>query len=302
MKIFRRSQYDLLPVESIPGFKRERELQRLVEDNVDVIFGLELVKSEFSLEECRMDTLCFDRNTNSFVILEYKRSESGSVVDQGVHYLEVLRKRHADAILEYNEKNTPSTLKRDDVNWKQSRVIFISPRFTRVQIGAARQDSRFELWEVRCYSHDILVLYQPTGDSRTPELISPPPPIRVQGQPSVPPRYTEAYHIEKANRQVAQVYKALRDRLLEWHAVDLYATKAYLGFKREGRIFVTVYMQRNSYWVFINSKKGQIDDPWGVLEDASSGRQLGDYRIQILPGGDLDHVISLIRQSYEEKR
>ena len=71
----------------IKPFKLERDIQNLVETNVQSFFKLELVKSEFIIDKYRLDSLCFDRETNSFVIIEYKRNKNYSVIDQGFSYL-----------------------------------------------------------------------------------------------------------------------------------------------------------------------------------------------------------------------
>lgn len=65
-------------------FKIERELQRLFEQNLPQIMGLELVKSEFTIKNKRVDTLAYDPESNAFVIVEYKRERNSSVVDQGM--------------------------------------------------------------------------------------------------------------------------------------------------------------------------------------------------------------------------
>ena len=54
-------------------FKLEKEIQQLVENNTEELFGLEFVSSEFKIGEFRIDTLCFDKENNSFIIIEYKK-------------------------------------------------------------------------------------------------------------------------------------------------------------------------------------------------------------------------------------
>src|SRR6478672_6912893 len=113
-------------------FKLEREIQKLIEDNLKLVFGFEYVRSEFGINNFRIDTLGFDKEQKSFVIIEYKRDKNFSVIDQGYAYLSLMLNNKADFILEYNE-NCLDTLKRDDVDWSQSKVIFISPSFTSYQ-------------------------------------------------------------------------------------------------------------------------------------------------------------------------
>ena len=65
------------------SFKLEKDIQNLVEENVETLFNLEFISSEFSVGSFRLDSLCFDNETNSFVIIEYKKGSSYSVIDQG---------------------------------------------------------------------------------------------------------------------------------------------------------------------------------------------------------------------------
>jgi hypothetical protein len=68
-------------------FPLEREIQRITEANMQDLFELDLVKSEFELHGFRIDTLAFDNESKAFVIIEYKKDRNFSVVDQGVAYL-----------------------------------------------------------------------------------------------------------------------------------------------------------------------------------------------------------------------
>ena len=83
------------------SFKLEKDIQSLVEKNLDTLFELEFVCTEFTIGEFRLDTLCFDNETNSFVIVEYKKGSSYSVIDQGYSYLSVMLNNKSDFILEY---------------------------------------------------------------------------------------------------------------------------------------------------------------------------------------------------------
>ena len=90
----------------------EKDLQKITEDNLETIFGLYFVSSEFSLHQFRIDTLAFDKETQSFVIIEYKRDKSFSVIDQGYAYLALMLNNKADFILEYNERKKRKSKKR----------------------------------------------------------------------------------------------------------------------------------------------------------------------------------------------
>jgi hypothetical protein len=97
--------------------------------------GLQLVQSEYEFKGLRIDTLGFDEETNSFVIIEYKKESSYSVIDQGLSYLALLLNNKEVFRLCYSEKI--NAFKRDgEIDWSQCRVIFISPSFSIYQRGA----------------------------------------------------------------------------------------------------------------------------------------------------------------------
>src|ERR1035437_363687 len=128
------------------SFKLEREIQQLTEQNLQSLLRLNLIRSEFSLNNFRIDTLAFDPEFKSFVIIEFKRDKAFSVIDQGYAYLSLMLNNKADFILEYNESQNQS-LKRTDIDWSQSKVIFISPFFTTYQREAINfKDLPIELW------------------------------------------------------------------------------------------------------------------------------------------------------------
>ncbi|MGL5245813.1 MAG: hypothetical protein ACRC7R_11615, partial [Sarcina sp.] len=48
-------------------FKKEIEIHKLCEENLENIFGLKFVKREFYFNNFRLDTLAFDESSKSFV-------------------------------------------------------------------------------------------------------------------------------------------------------------------------------------------------------------------------------------------
>lgn len=109
-------------------FLLEDDMQKLTETNLQQIFGLDLVRSEFELQGLRIDTLAFDRDSKGFVIIEYKKDKNISIVDQGMAYLNLMLNNKADFILEYNDRSSgPSALKRTDMTGR-NLVYYLSPQ------------------------------------------------------------------------------------------------------------------------------------------------------------------------------
>ena len=80
MPLYQIDANNLKPIKKTE-FKYERDLQKLTENNLEEVFNLKFVASEFQLDNLRIDTLSFNEETNSFVIIEYKKSKNYSVID-----------------------------------------------------------------------------------------------------------------------------------------------------------------------------------------------------------------------------
>lgn len=177
MAIYITSGNQLKPVQE-RKFDLERDIQKLTEENLETIFGLKFVSglsnNEFSVkvqeQDFYIDTLAFDEHQNSFVIIEYKKDRNFSVIDQGFSYLSAMLHNKAEFVLELNRR-LGKTYDKGDVDWEQSRLIFISPEFTNYQRNAINfKDLPFSLYEVRAYENGI-VEFDPIKPFRTTESI-----------------------------------------------------------------------------------------------------------------------------------
>lgn len=163
MAIYIKSGDQLKPVQQ-KGFDLEKDIQKLTEENIETIFDLKFVSgflnNEFSVkaqeQDFYIDTLAFDEHQNSFVIIEYKKDRNFSVIDQGFSYLSAMLHNKAEFVLELNRR-LGKTYDKGDIDWEQSRLIFISPEFTNYQKNAINfKDLPFALYEVRTYENGIV--------------------------------------------------------------------------------------------------------------------------------------------------
>lgn len=81
----------LIQVKEKP-FKLEKEIQAIFESNLQNIMGLLFVKSEFTIKNKRIDTLAYDKQTNAFIIIEYKRDKNYRLFDQGATYISLMHR------------------------------------------------------------------------------------------------------------------------------------------------------------------------------------------------------------------
>lgn len=295
----------LKPVSNIK-FDLEKEIQVLFEKNLEELFNLQFVKSEFSIKSFRIDTLGYDSENKSFVIIEYKKDRNFSVIDQGYTYMSLMLNNKSDFILEYNE-NCGGVLKRDDIDWTQSKVIFVSPHFTEYQKHSINfKDVPFELWEVKKYENNMigLVQHKTTSDESISTISDDKSNVVNQVSKEVKV-YTEEDHLHqpKISDNIKQVYQDLKERILNIGGdINIVPKKSYIGYKRKSNFF-DVLIQKNDLWCWINMKKGELDDPKNLCRDITSIGHYGngDYDIRINENTDLDYVMFLINQSYKKQ-
>ena len=254
-------------------FPLESEIQRITEANLQDLFELDFVKSEFELHGLRIDTLAFDNESKAFVIIEYKKDRNFSVVDQGMAYLNLMLNNKADFILEYNESsNSSRNLKREEVDWSQSRIIFISPEFTKYQQHAIGfKDLGIQLWEVHKYSNGLLVFNEVKSPS-TKE------PITAIAKNSAVARkitaeikvYTEEDHLSSVDSNIKEIYSELKSAILNLGKdIEIRPTKSYIAFRRKHNVASFVFL-RSSLKSYINIGLRQINDPLTMAKDYSS--------------------------------
>ena len=173
MLIYEKKNNEIIKLEK-NEFESEKDLQNFVEKNIEKLFSIKFIKSEFQIDKYRFDSVGFnkDEDWNSFVIFEYKKSQNYSLIDQGYAYLNTALDRKSELILLYNEIFNKS-LRVNDVNWENIRVYFVSPKFTIYQRDAVQETMPFELYEINQYSQNIITIskynsnfYQKNGNNK----------------------------------------------------------------------------------------------------------------------------------------
>lgn len=285
-------------------FRLEKEIQELTENNLKTIFGLEFVKSEFALNNFRIDTLAFDKEANAFVIIEYKRDKNFSVIDQGYAYLSLMLNNKADFILEFNE-NLDKTLKRTDVDWSQSRVLFVSPAFTNYQREAINfKDLPIELWEVKRFENTTVSYeqIQKAGAQESIKTISKADKTidNVAKEIKV---YSEQEHLESVNDEIKELYEKFKSAIQNLDNLEIKPKKKYIAFVA-GRNVIDILPQKKALKMWINMNKGELDDTKEITRDVSTTGHWGngDFEIQVKDDENLEYILSLVKQSIKKNK
>jgi predicted transport protein len=305
MPMFKNKNTKLYPVKELT-FKKEKTLQALTEENLGVIFGLQFVSTEYPVEGMYIDTLAYDEENKTFVIIEYKRGSSFSVVDQGFSYLSLMLNRKADFIQAYNEAKNKN-LKRDHIDWSQARIIFVAPSFTAHQQNAVNfKNMPFELWEAVQFEED-LIQYRKIEISKSAESLEQMKNIGIETQKVAKEvrNYTEEDVMGK-NSTSLELYTQLKEFILQIDpSLKPNPKSKYVSFllgDNWRNLFYINKLKGGLSIAFTRSKPADFDDPKKMLKYLDTSMESYNQNISILlvsNKNDLRYAILMIQQAYD---
>ena len=140
-------------------FPAEKDLQEFFEANLLELTGIEFLGSEIesgSWRGRRIDTLGIDED-GCPVVIEYKRDSGGSIVKQGLDYLDLVLKKEAEVRTLVSE--TLGHERGREVNVGETWLLCVAGSFSRRDIVAAEYCRRHvELLQYRRFEENFLVL------------------------------------------------------------------------------------------------------------------------------------------------
>jgi predicted transport protein len=307
MDLYRLTKNKKLELIETTKFDLEKDIQSVIENHTQELFNLQFVTSEFSINGYRLDTLCFNQETNSFVIIEYKNTNSYSVVDQGFTYLSTMLNNKSDFVLEYNEV-TGTNLKRDQIDWSQSRVIFVSPSFSQYQKDSVNfKDIPFELWEVKKYSDDLVGLKQLTSNSRQSMKGLEKSKDKVLSEVEV---FDEDSVFQKSSKNVQNIYEEIKEKMLTWNDVSFNSKKNYVSVLRGNKVKIYLVPQKNQLKIDMVRRidfKGNVqsipikftlDDPKNIFKLlVNEYKEL--YTLSLDDNKNIDYILLLMKQKFD---
>jgi len=212
----------------------------------------------------------------------------------------------ADFILEYNESKN-KTLKRNDVDWSQSKVIFISPRFSTYQREAINfKDLPIELWEIKRFENNTLSFeqIQKTTAKESIKTISKSDEI-VETVNKEVVVFSEQDHLQKIDTDIKELYEEIKNRLLNMdNNVSIQPRKQTIGFKINNNIFCDIVLLTQGLKIYLNLKSGDLNDMQKIARDVSNVGHWGNgsYEIKMNDTENIDYIISLIKQSLKKNK
>ena len=315
MKLLKVKNNKVVDVEVKP-FKLEKEIQSLIENNTEDIFELEFIASEFTVGNYRLDSLCYDQESKSFVIIEYKKGNSYSVIDQGYTYLQLLLNNKSDFILKLSHHQN-KILKIEEVDWTQSKIIFISQAFNSYQKDSVNfKNLPFELYEIKRFGNDTILLDK--HETKSKESIDNFSDIKnnnvinqVNKEIKV---YDEDFHLNKTSEALIDKWNAIKEVLGSLENIEINSKKHYISITLNNKAIGYFHMRKSN--IVIDIPRGNInvdgsesknyfsiDDPKGIASERSwqwkSGAKGTIYNISFTKNDDLEYLMFLLKQKVD---
>ncbi|MFC2142160.1 DUF5655 domain-containing protein [Acidobacteriota bacterium] len=271
------------------GSNKEKQLQELIENNLDTMFDMQFVDTEYTTSHGgRIDTLALDRD-NRPVIIEYKEDKSSTVLLQGLFYMDWLMENKAEF-----EKLVNHKINKDiDVNWKSGvRLVLIAKNFEIWdKFAVNRISEEVELHEYVLYENNELKLEKPTL----------PKDFRSKAKAFIP-RSQKEYTVESQMKRIKN--DAIREKVLQLREmikeisddIEERAIKDTIVYKSTIN-FAYLYPQTQQFWLNIKLPKSEVAE-FADLDIRPHKDEVFTY-LRCNEDTNLDTLLILAQRAYE---
>lgn len=292
-------------------FKLEKDLQRLIEENMEIIFNCRLIATEFStgnIHSGRIDSLAISEDFNP-VIIEYKKVASSDLINQSLYYLHWIRDHKGDFQVAANKvlgKNI-------EVDWSDIRVICIAPEYKKYDLHAVQvMGANIELWQYKLYENGILNIeevYKRTNtnsNSREFEDYSEKNPVMVEaGRKAAITRknavYTIEEHFDNLDKSLVDLFNTVRDYITSLDSsIEELPKKNYIAYKTSQN-FVCLQTYKKKLTLYLKLNPDEVKPMPAQCRDVRNIGHYGtgEFELIIKDLIDFEETKNLINDAYK---
>lgn len=292
-----------------PGASQvEKALQTLFENNLEVLLGVRFLATEYSTGAThggRIDTLGIDEDGTP-VIIEYKRSISENVINQGLFYLDWLMDHQKE--FQWLVMNKLGKEVADGVEWSAPRLLCIASDFTRYDEHAVKQIARnIELLRYRRFENNLLaleLLHVPSGSKR-PASTSLSPALatdKPQGDPYLYQRID--YRLENAATELRQLWDSVAEYIgALGDDIQVKELKFYVAFKKiKNFVCLEIYPSARTVVAYLKVDPETVQIEEGFTRNVKKIGHFGtgDLEVVMRTQEDLIKAQPLLQRAYDE--
>lgn len=301
-------------VSELPGKAAtiEKELQSLIEENMEAFLGVRFLASEYSTGKThrgRIDSLGLDEN-NCPVIVEYKRHTNENVINQGLFYLDWLLDHQAEFRWLVMDKLGKETA--ESIDWLGTRLLCIAADFNKYDQHAVQQINRnISLIRYKLFAEDLLMFE--LVNAITEKLLQP---VLADVQPNKQATLVEVATVERHDIHQNRIAMASPELLALYQEVCDYSESLGDDVQRKELKFYTAFQKIKNFlslqvwapqrapqlrlYLKINPKEVELSQ--GFIHDVTDKGHWGTGNLEIIirTKEDLDKAKLFIERSYQE--
>jgi predicted transport protein len=291
------------------NFPGEKQLQALVEANLESVFSCRLVRSEYptgAQHSGRIDTLALSEDDNP-VIIEYKKVESSDLINQSLFYLSWLSDHRGDFEVAVQKALGP----KPQVDWSAIRVICLAPNYKRYDLHAVQMmGANIELWTYRLFKNDSLYLEEVFQRSVGATAPGGPAPA-VASVPLTPGKkaaltratgsYTFEQHFSDRPAQLKELALAVNDFIVALDpSVQVAPKKYYIAYKLAQNM-ACLEVQKKALVLYLKLDPRVHKGPVGISRDVSKIGHFGtgDLEVTLRTPKDVEAVKPFLELAYQ---
>ena len=291
-------------------FKLEKDLQKLVENNLETIFNCRLIATEFTtgnIHSGRIDTLAISEDNNP-VIIEYKKVASSDLINQSLYYLHWIRDHKGDFQIAANR-----TLGKDiEVDWSDIRVICLAPEYKKYDLHAVQvMGANIELWQYKTYDNGILNIEEvykrttSTSNQDTDDISNKNPVMVEAGKKAALTRKTATYtleeHFENLDENILELFNTIRDYIVTIDSsIEETPKKNYIAYKTSQN-FACLQTYKKKLTLFLKLDANEVNPMPKQGRDVSEIGHFGtgNFELIIKDLADFEETKLLINEAYK---
>jgi len=284
MPLYRINQKQLIETVKRVQFDKEKDLQNLVETNIEKFFGLKFLETEYPIPNGRIDSLCIDE-IGTPVVIEYKKKKDLSAIIQGLFYIDWLRNNRRTFEMIVREK-IGNEIK---VDWKISpRLMIIAEEFDQKETSAINQiNANVELVKYSFYGD--LISFEQLTISKQPTSYS----SNSTNSKDVISQNDDEINLEnvlyRGSEKINSILKDLREWILNISDdIDERVNSSMISYYSNGKGLIWVESFKTRFKIHLrkgdyNDKRNFIKmDGWGgypelVINENQYNDEIGNY-------------------------
>jgi predicted transport protein len=298
MALFKIDENEKIKKMEIGQFNNEKELQRLCEKNLEELFQVKFVATEFPFADeysGRLDTIGLDYKDNP-VIIEYKFDKNQAVLSQALFYMDWLVNHKGDFEMAAKAKLGVNT----QIKWDNPKMILVAQDYNKYDKYAVNQIGYdIYLYKYIYYKSGSLYLENiNVQDNKKYHIKENNGNLDNNGEKYIRKEYDFDYHLSKGNDDVQSLLKILHEKIIGISdQIEIRYPGLYIAY-RTTRNFAEVHIFKSKITVYV--LKENYDDPEKRLEKVPESYQWAvDQRIDISNIKELDYAFNIIYKSYE---